>query len=127
MHFIEVQGLSKKEKGLIPTGEEVVDAMIQIYSKIKHGLNSSLTVHHFVWMLSEVYKAHAKHLVDSHDQLLQTTLDSGSYNKLYSFKHIVNGFSVHTTPSQVSFLSPLLQTFIFLSYTEKGLTISRVQ
>ncbi|KAJ9689792.1 hypothetical protein PVL29_012459 [Vitis rotundifolia] len=51
---------------------------------------------------SEVYKAHAKHLVDSHDQLLQTTLDSGSYNKLHSFKHIVNGLSVHTTPSQAN-------------------------
>ncbi|CAK9137267.1 unnamed protein product [Ilex paraguariensis] len=49
---------------------------------------------------SEVSKAHAKHLVDSHDKLLGSTLDKGSYNKLYSFKHIVNGFAVHTTPSQ---------------------------
>ncbi|CAK9182222.1 unnamed protein product [Ilex paraguariensis] len=49
---------------------------------------------------SEVSKAHAKHLVDSHDKLLESTLDKGSYNKLYSFKHIVNGFAVHTTPSQ---------------------------
>jgi hypothetical protein len=55
-------------------------------------------------MDSEVSKAHAKHLVDSHDQLLQSNLETGSYNKLYSFKHIVNGFSVHTSPSQVSFL-----------------------
>uniref|UniRef100_A0A6N2KWK9 Inhibitor I9 domain-containing protein n=1 Tax=Salix viminalis TaxID=40686 RepID=A0A6N2KWK9_SALVM len=47
-------------------------------------------------------KAHAKHLVDSHDQLLRSNLDTGSYNKLYSFKHIVNGFSVHTTPSQAN-------------------------
>ncbi|KAJ6728815.1 SUBTILISIN-LIKE PROTEASE SBT2.6 [Salix koriyanagi] len=49
---------------------------------------------------SEVSKAHAKQLVDSHDQLLRSNLDTGSYNKLYSFKHIVNGFSVHTAPSQ---------------------------
>nr|KAJ0197294.1 hypothetical protein LSAT_V11C700348290 [Lactuca sativa] len=47
-----------------------------------------------------VLKAHAKHLEDSHDQLLQSTLDEGTYNKLYSYKHIVNGFSVHTTPTQ---------------------------
>ncbi|KAL9384195.1 hypothetical protein Peur_024518 [Populus x canadensis] len=53
-------------------------------------------------MDSEVSKAHAKHLVDSHDQLLQSNLETGSYNKLYSFKHIVNGFSVHTTPSQAN-------------------------
>ncbi|XP_023742898.2 subtilisin-like protease SBT2.4 [Lactuca sativa] len=51
-------------------------------------------------MYSEVLKAHAKHLEDSHDQLLQSTLDEGAYNKLYSYKHIVNGFSVHTTPTQ---------------------------
>lgn len=49
-------------------------------------------------------KAHAEQLVNSHDQLLQNTLDEGTYNKLYSFKHIVNGFSVHTTPSQVHIL-----------------------
>ncbi|GJW67204.1 subtilisin-like protease SBT2.4 [Tanacetum coccineum] len=49
---------------------------------------------------SEILKAHAKHLEESHDQLLQSTLEKGAYNKLYSFNHIVNGFSVHTTPSQ---------------------------
>ncbi|KAG8385789.1 hypothetical protein BUALT_Bualt03G0081800 [Buddleja alternifolia] len=50
---------------------------------------------------SEASIAHAKHLVDSHEQFLQSTLDEGSYNKLYSFKHIVNGFAVHTTHSQI--------------------------
>ncbi|KAL4368495.1 hypothetical protein GQ457_05G030800 [Hibiscus cannabinus] len=49
---------------------------------------------------SEASKDHAKKLVDSHDQVLQSTLDRGSYNKLYSFKHVLNGFAVHTTPSQ---------------------------
>ncbi|KAH7545692.1 hypothetical protein FEM48_Zijuj01G0120800 [Ziziphus jujuba var. spinosa] len=47
-----------------------------------------------------VSKSHAKRLVESHNQLLQSTLETGSYSKLYSFKHIVNGFAVHTTPSQ---------------------------
>ncbi|PON52148.1 Subtilase [Parasponia andersonii] len=51
---------------------------------------------------SEVSKVHAKRLVDSHDQLLQSTLERGSYSKLCSFKHILNGFAVHTTPSQAS-------------------------
>ncbi|PPS13023.1 hypothetical protein GOBAR_AA07611 [Gossypium barbadense] len=50
---------------------------------------------------SEAYKVHANKLVDSHDQVLESTLDKGSYNKLYSFKHVLNGFAVHTTPSQV--------------------------
>ncbi|KAE7995356.1 hypothetical protein FH972_000165 [Carpinus fangiana] len=49
---------------------------------------------------SEVDKFHAEQLEDSHDQLLQRTLENGSYNRLHSFKHIVNGFAVHTTPSQ---------------------------
>ncbi|KAJ4706308.1 Subtilisin-like protease [Melia azedarach] len=49
---------------------------------------------------SDVSKAHAKKLVEFHDQILESTLEKGSYNKLYSFKHIVNGFAVHTTPSQ---------------------------
>ncbi|KAH7838532.1 hypothetical protein Vadar_027760 [Vaccinium darrowii] len=50
---------------------------------------------------SEVSKAYAKQLVDSHDKILNSTLEEGSYTKLYSFKHIVNGFAVHTSPSQV--------------------------
>ncbi|KZV45041.1 hypothetical protein F511_30202 [Dorcoceras hygrometricum] len=50
---------------------------------------------------SEASIAHAKYLVDSHDQFLQRTLDEGSYNKLYSFQNVVNGFAVHTTTSQV--------------------------
>ncbi|KAF8409609.1 hypothetical protein HHK36_005687 [Tetracentron sinense] len=49
---------------------------------------------------SSSFKAHAQHLVYSHDQLLQSTLEVESYHKLYSFKHIVNGFAVHTNPSQ---------------------------
>ncbi|XP_057497496.1 subtilisin-like protease SBT2.4 [Actinidia eriantha] len=50
---------------------------------------------------SEVSKAYARHLVDSHDQILESSLERGSYNKLYSFKHIANGFAIHTSPSQV--------------------------
>lgn len=52
-------------------------------------------------MISEAYKVHANKLVDAHDQVLESTLDKGSYSKLYSFKHVLNGFAVHTTPSQV--------------------------
>ncbi|KAK1296126.1 hypothetical protein QJS10_CPB15g01675 [Acorus calamus] len=49
---------------------------------------------------SESAKAHEKHLVESHDRILESSLEAGNYNKLYSFHHIVNGFAVHTTPSQ---------------------------
>jgi hypothetical protein len=73
-------------------------------------------------MDSEVDKFHAEQLEDSHDQLLQRTLENGSYNRLHSFKHIVNGFAVHTTPSQV--LSHLFNFALYISSpqeTEKGL------
>ncbi|XP_047330197.1 subtilisin-like protease SBT2.4 [Impatiens glandulifera] len=50
---------------------------------------------------SEACRAHAEYLVNTHDHILHSTLDSGSYTKLYSFKHLINGFSVHTTPDQV--------------------------
>jgi hypothetical protein len=47
--------------------------------------------------------------------LLQSTLKNGSYNKLHSYKHIINGFSVHTTPSQVGTLFPYpFQSFLFI-------------
>ncbi|VFQ88628.1 unnamed protein product [Cuscuta campestris] len=49
----------------------------------------------------ESLKAYAKQLTESHDELLESCLDVGSYSKIYSFKHIVNGFAVHTTPSQI--------------------------
>ena len=52
-------------------------------------------------MFREILKAHALQLEESHDRLLQSNLETGSYSKLYSFKHVADGFAVHTTPSQV--------------------------
>ncbi|KAK9151588.1 hypothetical protein Syun_009897 [Stephania yunnanensis] len=49
---------------------------------------------------SEAWLVHAKQLEESHNILLKSTLEVGSYSKLYSFKHIANGFALHTTPSQ---------------------------
>ncbi|GAB4826540.1 hypothetical protein Ancab_033434 [Ancistrocladus abbreviatus] len=49
---------------------------------------------------SEVYNSHAKQLVETHDQFLQSNLGTGRYAKLHSFTHLANGFAVHTTPSQ---------------------------
>lgn len=79
-------------------------------------------------MDSEVFKAYEKLLVDSHDQLLLSTLETGSYKRLCSFKHIVNGFAVHTTPSQVlsnyinflSFFYELVNAHIYWYVTERN-------
>ncbi|WOL09895.1 subtilisin-like protease SBT2.4 [Canna indica] len=48
----------------------------------------------------QIQRKHAKQLVESHDQLLQSTLDMAAYRKLYSFHHILDGFAIHTTLSQ---------------------------
>ncbi|KAJ4980360.1 hypothetical protein NE237_031197 [Protea cynaroides] len=70
---------------------------------------------------SKAYRAHAKHLVDSHDQLLQNTLEVGSYKKLHSFKHIVNGFAIHTTPSQAKKLE--LATGVTMVEEDRGVNL----
>ncbi|KAF3792109.1 Subtilisin-like protease SBT2-4 [Nymphaea thermarum] len=41
-------------------------------------------------------------VMDHHDQLLKSTLDTASYQKLYSFYYLINGFAIHTTVSQVA-------------------------
>ncbi|GAB2301053.1 hypothetical protein Dimus_035089 [Dionaea muscipula] len=48
----------------------------------------------------QLYESHAKRLVESHEQLLQSTLEVGSYNKIRSFTHLANGFAVYTTATQ---------------------------
>ncbi|XP_052108250.1 subtilisin-like protease SBT2.4 [Arachis duranensis] len=42
-----------------------------------------------------------------HDEILQSALEDGSYKKLHSFKHMFNGFSVHTSRSQATRLRNL--------------------
>lgn len=43
----------------------------------------------------------AKKIEEIHEEILGSTLENGSYTKLYSFKHIINAFAVRTTPPQV--------------------------
>lgn len=49
----------------------------------------------------------AKKIEQIHDEILGSTLENGSYTKLYSFKHVINAFAVRTTPSQVLLLSKM--------------------
>ncbi|KAE9602055.1 putative tripeptidyl-peptidase II [Lupinus albus] len=46
--------------------------------------------------------AHGRSILESHDLLLQNTLDIGTYTILHTFKHHINGFALYTTPSQVA-------------------------
>ncbi|KAK6794001.1 hypothetical protein RDI58_007454 [Solanum bulbocastanum] len=57
------------------------------------------------YIFSETSKAYANELTKSHDEFLQSYMERGSYDKIYSFKHIINGVAVHTTPSQDTYSS----------------------
>ncbi|CAM8915231.1 unnamed protein product [Rhodiola kirilowii] len=53
----------------------------------------------------EASKAHATNLLNSHHHLLQSTLEKGTYTKLYSFTHIINGFSLKINSTQITKLT----------------------
>ncbi|OVA19237.1 Peptidase S8/S53 domain [Macleaya cordata] len=54
---------------------------------------------------SELVTSYSHHLVKKHDMLLGLMFDRGTYKKLYSYKHLINGFAVHTSPEQAEALS----------------------
>ncbi|KAK8487589.1 hypothetical protein V6N13_016414 [Hibiscus sabdariffa] len=53
---------------------------------------------------SELVTSYASHLEKKHDMLLGMLFEQGSYKKLYSYKHLINGFSVHVSPEQAETL-----------------------
>ncbi|XVF47667.1 hypothetical protein PTKIN_Ptkin03bG0128500 [Pterospermum kingtungense] len=53
---------------------------------------------------SELVTFYASHLEKKHDMLLGMLFEHGSYRKLYSYKHLINGFSVHLSPEQAETL-----------------------
>lgn len=54
---------------------------------------------------SELVTSYARHLEKRHDMLLGMLFESGTYTKLYSYRHLINGFAVHLSPEQVMFMS----------------------
>ncbi|XP_021852541.1 subtilisin-like protease SBT2.5 [Spinacia oleracea] len=53
---------------------------------------------------SEAVISYAHHLEKRHDMLLGLLFKGGTYTKLYSYRHLINGFAVHTSPEQVETL-----------------------
>ncbi|XP_058753175.1 subtilisin-like protease SBT2.6 [Vicia villosa] len=53
---------------------------------------------------SELVTSYAQHLENKHDMLLGLLFDHGTYTKLYSYRHLINGFAVHLSPEQVETL-----------------------
>ncbi|KAK6126599.1 hypothetical protein DH2020_039645 [Rehmannia glutinosa] len=50
--------------------------------------------------LCDLVISYARHLEKRHDMLLDMLFEEGTYKKLYSYRHLINGFAVHTTPSR---------------------------
>ncbi|KAM7477767.1 hypothetical protein LguiA_025980 [Lonicera macranthoides] len=58
----------------------------------------------FCISFSESVTSYRNHLEMKHDMLLGMMFDRGSYKKLYSYRHLINGFSVHISPEQAEVL-----------------------
>lgn len=56
---------------------------------------------HNVASFSDLVTSYARHLENKHDMLLGMLFERGSYEKLYSYRHLINGFAVHISPEQV--------------------------
>eukprot|EP00250_Pteridium_aquilinum_P018288 c24024_g2_i1 orf=141-2642(-) len=48
---------------------------------------------------------YASYLISSHDSLLESTFESGTYQKLYSYNHLVNGFAALLSQQQAEVLN----------------------
>ncbi|RDX65814.1 Subtilisin-like protease SBT2.6, partial [Mucuna pruriens] len=53
---------------------------------------------------SELVTSYARHLEKKHDMLLGMLFERGTYQKLYSYRHLINGFAVHISPEQAETL-----------------------
>lgn len=61
---------------------------------------------------SELVTSYAHHLEMRHDMLLKLLFEHGSYKKLYSYRHLINGFAVHMSSEQVKPWAILIHTYI---------------
>lgn len=53
---------------------------------------------------SDLVTSYSSHLEQKHDTLLETLFNDGNYKKLYSYKHLINGFAVHISQEQAEML-----------------------
>uniref|UniRef100_A0A0C9S508 TSA: Wollemia nobilis Ref_Wollemi_Transcript_22002_2984 transcribed RNA sequence n=1 Tax=Wollemia nobilis TaxID=56998 RepID=A0A0C9S508_9CONI len=71
---------------------------------------------------SEAVKAYSQHLERQHDMLLDELLETDSYKKLYSYRHIINGFAVQMSPEQAE----ILMKSPGVKHVEKDLKVKRL-
>ncbi|KAJ3696263.1 hypothetical protein LUZ60_001640 [Juncus effusus] len=53
---------------------------------------------------SDIVRAYSIHLENKHDEILESVLLEGSYTKLYTYRHLINGFAIHMNHLQAEAL-----------------------
>ncbi|KAI3827664.1 hypothetical protein L1987_01745 [Smallanthus sonchifolius] len=53
---------------------------------------------------SDSVTSYSQHLETRHDTLLEALFEDETYTKVYSYKHLINGFAVHMSPEQAETL-----------------------
>ncbi|XP_060172190.1 subtilisin-like protease SBT2.5 [Lycium barbarum] len=53
---------------------------------------------------SELVTSYSRHLEKKHDMLLALLFDRGTYKKIYSYRHLINGFAAHISHEQAEIL-----------------------
>ncbi|MCO5548281.1 hypothetical protein L7F22_001738 [Adiantum nelumboides] len=72
---------------------------------VVHLFQNSLSEHTHIYLPSQFSPSeYALYLDSTHDTLLASTLSTGTYKKLYSYHHLVNGFSALLTAQQAEIL-----------------------
>lgn len=71
---------------------------------------------------SEAVISYSLHLEKQHDILLDSLFEAGTYKKLYSYHHLINGFAVHMSPEQAEALSRSSK----VKYLEKDMKVRKL-
>ncbi|KAH7688021.1 Peptidase S8 subtilisin-related protein [Dioscorea alata] len=71
---------------------------------------------------SESVTSYSLHLEKRHDELLDKLFEVGTYKKLYSYRHLINGFAVHMSAEQAEALSRAPG----VKYVEKDMKVKKL-
>ncbi|XP_077238509.1 subtilisin-like protease SBT2.5 [Tasmannia lanceolata] len=71
---------------------------------------------------SESVKSYSLHLENQHDAFLEALFEAGTYKKLYSYRHLINGFAIHTSPEQAEALRRVPR----VKHVEKDMKVKRL-
>ncbi|XP_074592238.1 subtilisin-like protease SBT2.6 [Curcuma longa] len=71
---------------------------------------------------SESVTSYALHLINKHNSLLESLFEVGTYEKLYSYSHLINGFAVDISSEQAE----VLRGASGVKYVEKDMKIKKL-